>query len=217
MASDGEIVYLSDLERRKIIFNTDFLPVYGERLSFFIAGPPGCGKSTTARDIMATKPHKNIFLFSDVDQDRAFEGLDIKRVKMNKDILSALTMDDLTKDGSCWVIFDDIDKIRNPSVSSLTIQLLDNIVANGRSHGGATIDVIVTSHSLSDYRRTKYSLENCNYWVIFPKSTIRSQVSLLLKKLGLEKIKRFYDTKRLIIHHSIPQFAITDDCINLLA
>lgn len=166
---------------------------------------------------MATKPHKNIFLFSDVDQDRAFEGLEIKRVKMKKEILAALTMDDLTKDGDCWVIFDDVDKIRDNNVSRLTIQLLDNIVANGRSHGGATIDVIVTSHSLTDYRRTKYSLENCNYWVIFPKSTIKVQVSALLKKLGLEKTERLYHTRRLIIHHSIPQFAITDDFISLLA
>lgn len=215
ISSDGRIIKLSDLESRRIIYGPDFLPLMGERLSFFIAGPPGCGKSTTAADLLELKPLKNIFLFSDVSQDRAFEGIDVKRIIMTKEILSKLTPDHLTAEGDCWVIFDDIDKIRDPTISKLTIRLLDNIVANGRSHGGSTINVIVTSHALNDYRNTKYSIENCDYWVIFPSKTIRMQVERLLKKLGLEK-EDIYREDRLIIHHSVPLFIITSSYIRLL-
>ena len=121
----------------------------------------------------------------------------------------------MTENGDCWCIFDDIDKIRDPTVSKLTIALLDNIVANGRSHGGKQINVIVTSHALNDYRKTKYSLENCEYWVIFPAKTIKMQVTTLLKKIGLEK-ENLYHEDRLIIHHSVPLFIITSRSIRLL-
>lgn len=215
ISSDGRTVTLPELERERIIYGPDFLPFMGERLSFFIAGPPGCGKSTTAADLLELKPLKNIFLFSDVSQDRAFEGIPVKRIIMTKEILSALTPEHLTEEGDCWAIFDDIDKIRDPAVSKLTIRFLDNIVANGRSHGGHTINVIVTSHALNDYRNTKYSIENCDYWIIFPSKTIKMQVERLLKKLGLEK-ENVYREDRLIIHHSVPLFIITGSYLKLL-
>ena len=212
----GRRITLPELAKSQIIYEKDLLPVFGERLSFFIAGPPGCGKSTTAGDLLDLKPLKNRFLFSDVSQDRAFDGIDMKRVIMKKEILSALTLDDLTEDGDCWCIFDDVDKIRDPTVSRLTLALLDNIVANGRSHGGKQINVIVTSHALNDYRKTKYSLENCDYWIIFPSKTIKLQVTTLLRKIGLERDESLYKASRLIIHHSVPLFVITDSFIKLL-
>lgn len=212
----GRRISLPELAKSQKIFEKDLLPVYGERLSFFIAGPPGCGKSTTAGDLLDLKPLKNRFLFSDVSQDRAFDGIELKRVIMTKEILSELTLDDLTEDGDCWCIFDDVDKIRDPAVSRLTLALLDNIVANGRSHGGKQINVIVTSHALNDYRKTKYSLENCDYWIVFPSKTIRLQVFTLLKKIGLEKTESLYKESRIIIHHSVPLFIITDSYISLL-
>ena len=133
-----------------------------------------------------------------------------------KEILEKLTLDDLTEEGDCWCVFDDVDKIRDPTVSRLTLALLDNIVANGRSHGGKQINVIVTSHALNDYRKTKYSLENCDYWVIFPSKTIKLQVTTLLRKIGLERETSLYKASRLIIHHSVPLFVITDSMIRLL-
>lgn len=212
----GERITLPELAKSQIIYKKDLLPVFGERLSFFIAGPPGCGKSTTAGDLLDLRPLKNRYLFSDVSQDRAFEGIDLRRVIMKKEILESLTLDVLTEEGDCWCVFDDVDKIRDPTVSRLTLSLLDNIVANGRSHGGKQINVIVTSHALNDYRKTKYSLENCDYWIIFPTKTIRLQVTTLLKKIGLEKDESLYKVSRLIIHHSVPLFCITDSFIKLI-
>lgn len=208
---EGDVVKPEELAYGPILGH-GFIPIYGERLSYFIAGPPGCGKSTTAAEILSIFPTLPIFLFSDVSEDRAFDGLPIIRMKMEADLITELTPEMLCEKKDCWVVFDDIDKIREPSVSKALLSLMDNIIANGRSHGGHTINVIVTSHSLSDYKKTKYMIENCNYWVIFPSETVDSQLKRLLTKAGLEKmpLKHYH---RVFVHQRTPLFIVTDDCI----
>lgn len=214
--NEREQIFNDELQALGYIESRGLLPVYGERLSFFIAGPPGCGKSVTTAQILSLFPNDIKYLFTDIrEKDRAFKNIDFRKVKMTKEILSTLTLDDLTRDGDCWCVFDDIDKIRDPALNKLLIALMDNIIANGRSHGGHNINIIVTSHSLADYKKTKYSIENCNYWVIFPNKTIKSQLVTLLKKIGLEK-EDFSLFNRVIIHRSTPLFIITDFFISII-
>lgn len=212
---EGDYVSLEELEESKMVFIHDAIPTYGERLSYFIAGPPGCGKSTTAAEILSLFPRTPIYLFSDVDEDRAFDGLDIRRMKMEADLISELKPEMFCEKSDCWVVFDDIDKIRDPKVSKNLIALMDNIIANGRSHGGHHIHVIATSHSLSDYRKTKYMIENCEYWVVFPSKTINSQLKRLLSKMDLEKLD-LKQYNRLFVHQSHPTFIVTDYFVSLL-
>lgn len=212
---EGDHVSLYELEMRRTIFIHDLIPIYGERLSYFIAGPPGCGKSTTAAAILSLFPKMPIYFFSDVKEDRAFEGIKIRRMKMEASLIKELTPEMLSKEGECWVVFDDIDKIRDKNLSNAVISLMENIVANGRSHGGHNIHVIVTSHSLTDYRKTKYMIENCKYWVIFPSQTVGSQLKRLLSKMDLERMN-FKKYERLFVHQSSPSFVVTELFITLL-
>ena len=117
--------------------------------------------------------------------------------------------------GDCWVVFDDIDKIRDPKTSKALCALMDNIIANGRSHGGHTIHVIVTSHSLCDYKKTKYMIENCEYWVVFPQKTITSQLKRLLSKMGLDKLD-MREYNRLFLHQACPAFVVSEHFITLI-
>lgn len=215
VSPEGDRVSKEELEYERTIYAHDLVPVYGERLSYFIAGPPGCGKSTTAAQILSFFPHMPIYLFSDLDSDRAFDGIPHRKMKMDATLLTELKPEMLCAKSSCWVVFDDVDKIRDPKTSKALVSLMDNIIANGRSHGSHTINVIATSHSLSDYRKTKYMIENCEYWVIFPSKTISSQLKRLLSKMDLDssEIKK-YD--RCFIHQSVPSFLVTDDFITLL-
>lgn len=212
----GDTVGRKELEVEGTIYGPDFIPTFGERLSYFIAGPPGCGKSTTAAQILSLFPSMPIFLFTDLEEDdRAFEGLPIRKMKMDVKLLDELKPSMLCEKGDCWVVFDDVDKIRDNALSKKVISLMDNIIANGRSHGGHNIHVITTSHSLSDYRKTKYMIENCCYWVIFPSKTIFSQLKRLLSKMDLEKIPlKEYD--RVFIHQRSPSFIVTPFFISLL-
>ena len=74
-----------------------------------------------------------------------------------------------------------------------------------------TINIIITSHSLSDYKRTQYAIENCNYWVMFPSKTMDLQLRTLLKKDGLEKMLSSIKTEeRIFYHRSSPHFFLTN-------
>lgn len=213
--SIGDVVKKDELLRDKIVYVDEAIPIYGERLSFFIAGPPGCGKSTTAAQILSLFPSKPIYLFSEVKEDRAFEGLKINRMKMEIDLIKELNVDIIAKESDCWVVFDDIDQITDTALSTALCKLMDNLIANGRSHGGHNINIIATSHSLCDYKKTKYTIENCSYWVIFPKETIVSQLERLLSKMGLQKYD-FSLFDRVFIHKRTPLFIVTSSFISLL-
>lgn len=210
LVSPSEEVYEDEFEANPVIPIEDAIPVYGERLSYFIAGPPGCGKSTTISEILSYFPDQPKYLFTDIEEkDRAFRGIDFRKVKMDPTILQSITLDKLTKDGTCWCVFDDVDKIRDPKKSKILLALMDNILANGRSHGKHAINIIVTSHSLADYKRTKYSIENCDYWVIFPSKTMDMQLKTLLKKDGIDKyLSSLKPLDRVFYHRSSPHFFV---------
>lgn len=214
--NEGDNVELDELDMGRTVPIEGAVPIYGERLSYFIAGPPGCGKSTTTAEILSFFPSQPKYLFTDLDtEDRAFTGIKFRKIKMETPILETITLEKLTKDGDCWCVFDDIDKIRDSKKSKVLLALMENILANGRSHGGYNINCIVTSHSLSDYKRTKYTIENCNYWVVFPAKTMKNQVMTLLKKNGFDKLP-IMGYERIFLHRSSPNFIVTPYCVSLL-
>lgn len=214
--NETEEVTLEELQALGQVVLRDSIPVYGERLAFFIAGPPGCGKSTTTAQILSFFPDQVKYLFTDIsEQDRAFEGIEFRKVKMETSVLETITLEKLTKDGDCWCVFDDIDKIRDSKKAKILLALMDNVLANGRRHAKHNINIIITSHSLSDYKRTKYAIENCNYWVFFPEKTMLLQIKTLLKKDGIEKID-FSGNERIFYHRSSPHFVINDFMVSLI-
>lgn len=221
VCSDGEKITMRELETEKTVHCSFPIPIYGEHLSYFIAGPPGCGKSTTTAEILSQHPNWPVFLFTTLEEnDRAFdayEELDIRKMKMETELLTELSenISVLCEDSDCWVVFDDVDKITDKSLNKALKGLEEKILANGRSHGGHTIHVIATSHCLNDYEKTKYLIENCAYWVIFPSATTPSQIKRLVEKLDLKTTQvRTHD--RIFLHQRKPLFMACDHFISLL-
>ena len=178
------------------------------RVSIFIAGNPGAGKSFLAKDIIRSLPPSfDILLFTALEEE---DGNIRKRGKFP------------------LLLFDDIDKIRDKRVEKLTYAILEDALANGRGHlkhnGEGDVHVIVTSHCLNDYKKTKYAIENTDYIAVFPQSTTFSQMKLLFEKVGLDKewVKKVLtlgkrgDVRRVIIRKVAPMYIITSHTIELI-
>lgn len=202
------------------------------RLTAFIPGNPGAGKSYLAAELIKTLPSDyDVLLFTALEEeDGNFE--DIRRlwkIKMTEENLERMTLSEIRRVSRHPILlFDDIDKIRDKGVERMVFTILEDALANGRGHirhdGEGDVHVIVTSHALNDYRKTKYTLENSDYVALFPGSTTFRQLSLLFEKMGLSKelCKEVYEkgkkcaVRRIIIHKVAPMYIIIGNTITLI-
>ncbi len=202
------------------------------RLTVFIPGNPGAGKSYLAAELIRSLPSDyDILLFTALEEDDGnFAGIPrLYKIKMTEENLERMTLSEIRRVSRHPVLlFDDIDKIRDKSVEKIVFAILEDALANGRGHvrhdGEGDVHVIVTSHSLNDYRKTKYTLENSDYVALFPGSTTFAQLTRLFDKMGLSKelCKEVYDLgkrcalRKIIIHKVAPMYIITGDTITLI-
>lgn len=203
------------------------------RVSVFIAGNPGAGKSYLAKDIIRTLPKNfDIILFTALEEEdgnfEEFKGR-LFKVRMTPEVLSRITLSEIRKRGKYpLLLFDDVDKIRDKKVEALTYKIMEDALANGRGHrrhdGQGDIHVIITSHSMNDYRKTKYAIENTDYIAVFPQSSTFTQLTRLFEKVGLDKewvrkvmdLGKRGDVRRVIIKKFTPMYIITSDTIELI-
>ena len=203
------------------------------RLTAFIPGNPGAGKSYLSNELIHLLPKDSeVLLFTALEEeDGNFADLKgrLYKIRMEPENLSRLSLSEIRKRCKNPVLlFDDIDKIRNKEVEKLTFALLEDALANGRGHkkhdGHGDIHVIVTSHSLNDYRKTKYTLENSDYVALFPQSTTYAQMRRLFEKIGLSKdmcdevmrLGKRGEIRRVIVKKVAPMYMIAGPHISLI-
>lgn len=203
------------------------------RLTAFIPGNPGAGKSYLSNELIHLLPkNAEVVLFTALDEeDGNFEGLKDRlfKIRMDPENLSRITLTEIRKRCKTPILlFDDIDKIRDKEVEKATFAILEDALANGRGHvkhdGTGDVHVIVTSHALNDYRKTKYTLENSDYVALFPQSTTYSQMRRLFDKIGLDKdmcdrvmdLGKKGDIRRVIIRKVAPMYMIAGSSIELI-
>lgn len=203
------------------------------RLTAFIPGNPGAGKSYLANELISLLPRDaEILLFTALEEeDGNFEDLKgrLYKIRMDPENLERITLSEIRKRCKNPVLlFDDVDKIRDKQVERLTYRILEDALANGRGHrkhdGQGDIHVIVTSHSLNDYKKTKYTLENSDYVAVFPQSTTYAQMKRLFEKIGLTKEMCDYvmslgksgGVRHVLIKKVAPMYMITGNTISLI-
>ena len=214
----------------------DWRPCFNDRMTIFIAGTPGAGKSYLAKEMINLLPTNiEILLFTALEEkDGNFDELGTERlykIKMTPEILGKITLAEIRKraKGSQTVLlFDDVDKIRDSKVQNLTFALMNDALANGRGHekhdGNGDLHVICTSHSANDYQKTKYTFENSNYVALFPGTTPPLQMYRMFDKMGLDKelcmnmikLARSQKIRSIIIHKVVPMYMIFGNKIMLL-
>lgn len=211
---------------------SDYVPNV-DRLTIFLPGNPGAGKSYYASQLIQRLPlNTQILLFTSLDEfDSNFEPFRsrINKVRMHPDVLKKINVrsirERIPRDSDVVAVFDDIDKISDKKQSKLVFSILEDLLANGRIHDKrkgvrGNIHVIATTHSLNDWLKTKYLTENCNYVGLFPQSTTHIQLERLLSKLGLGKdmCKIIKDTgeRVVVIHKTAPMFIMAGSSICLI-
>jgi len=225
------------------------MPYNKERgLRMYISGPPRCGKSyligQTIKEYVRHNPKRKIYLFSQVDNDRAIDDtIDLLsettkwksdnfiRIDLEKFKETDIEMDEFRgkinkrtgKRYGSLCIFDDIDKIPDNALQKKIDKLKDAILATGRDHEyrGGDIDLIVSNHSSLGYKRTQELLNQATYLVLFPKGTSDHHIrTVCMKYCGLvkEQVEKIIHTESryVIIHREMPLFVLEEKKIWLI-
>lgn len=220
----------------KSLTGAKWRPNFTDRMTMFIAGAPGAGKSYLAKEMINLLPDDiDILLFTALEEkDGNFEDLGkgrLYKIKMTPETLGSITLAEIRarcRGSQAILLFDDVDKIRDPKVQNCVFALMNDALANGRGHekhdGKGDIHVICTSHSANDYQKTKYTFENSNYVALFPGTTPPLQMYRMFDKLGLEKtlcqkmmrLGRKQVIRSIIVHKVVPMYMIFGDKIMLL-
>tara|TARA_R110000824_G_scaffold195050_3_gene377709 strand:- start:124 stop:921 length:798 start_codon:yes stop_codon:yes gene_type:complete len=183
---------------------------------YYITGASGSGKSyiakTIANNYHKLYPDRKIWVVSKLDEDDTLDGIKapVMRVKV-----------DMIKDGidinalsNSLIIFDDFDTISGKN--GIAVQLLiDDIAIMGRKHTNnqGNITMLILSHYLTNYKKTRIILNESNWFVVYPQATSTHALTYLLKThLGLEKdeVKKLKKMGRWVaFHKSYPQFLLS--------
>ena len=236
---DSDFISQNEFFREKpvqSITGAEWMPFFKDRMTMFISGTPGAGKSYLAKKMINLLPDNlDILLFTALEEkDGNFDDIKPERlfkIKMTPEVLSSITLKEIrerAKSPQTILLFDDIDKIRDPKIQSLTFAVMNDALANGRGHekhdGKGDLHVLCTSHSTNDYNKTKYTFENSNYVALFPGTTPPLQMYRMFDKLGLDKelckqlihMARQQKIRSIIIHKVVPMYLIFGDKIMLL-
>ena len=237
MSDDSEEEDFHALTRtEKSLTGANWRPNFIDRMTMFIAGAPGAGKSYLAKEMINLLPDTyDILLFTALEEkDGNFDDLGkgrLYKIKMTPETLGRITLAEIrerSRGPQTILLFDDVDKIRDPKVQNAVFAIMNDALANGRGHekhdGKGDIHVICTSHSANDYQKTKYTFENSNYVALFPGTTPPLQMYRMFDKLGLEKtlcqkmmrLGRRQVIRSIIIHKVVPMYMIFGDKIMLL-
>jgi hypothetical protein len=151
-----------------------------------VGGKSGSGKSHTARNF-ATRyhilwPKRPIFLISFLKHDDTLDALKfLQRIDPKNDFKDgAPPLEDFNES---LTIFDDIEGFQrdDPDVHDLLQQTIDMIATTGR-HNQASL--LVASHLLTDYKRTRLFLGEAQKFVLFPNGCSMKQMTNLLGLYG---------------------------------
>jgi hypothetical protein len=201
--------------RSKIILSQN-----SDRITMFICGESGLGKSTYASDI-ANEYHKNfkkntIVLISPKDQDDAYDNIPVLKISLNEEnFLDNDTKLNLKELENTMVIMDDIESILDKDIKQSINNLKDAIYTQGRS---TNISIIFICHKCTDNNNTKTALFESKYIVFGPKSTLRYQIDNMLEKyvgLNRDQKKKIMNipSRLILLSRNYPSYVLGDDCI----
>jgi hypothetical protein len=194
----------------------------------FISGQSNSGKSYFISQFLKyNKPKKSqgVFIFSPFKEDKSLK--DIKN-------LIYLDLDEFEKEfktpfqapedipPNSIVIFDDIESHTTRAKELMKIR--DIFLERGRHHGleqgGGGTSVLTISHNPLGHNKTKASIRESTYAVVFPRANPRDTGALLQKYFGYTKkmIDEIMNAKTrwCFVSKSVPQYWVSQHSVRLM-
>jgi hypothetical protein len=194
---DG-LCLMVDSKKRMIVPTRDVMLPEGEffalepnnlkkgRDVIMVGGKSGSGKSHTARNFAQRYhilwPKRIIYLISYLRHDDTLDALSfLKRLDPANDFKDGPPPLDMFTD--TLTIFDDIEGFQRdaPEIHDLLQQTIDMIATTGRHNQSS---LLVASHLLTDYKRTRLFLGEAHKFVLFPNGCSMKQMTNLLGLYG---------------------------------
>lgn len=195
----------------------------------YICGASGSGKSTVTRGLVINFnimfPKSQVYLFSKVNTDPAFDDLEKKKMIIRIPIDQQLVTDPINVlediDEKSLVIFDDTDTITDKNILKAVNNIKMQILEIGRHRN---IYCIVTSHLINtnDRAGTRTMMNEMHNLVIFPKGggSVYQQRYCLKNYLGfnnkqINEILNTSDSRWVWISKNYPQYVLTQKRCNI--
>lgn len=168
----------------------------------YVCGKNGSGKSYYCSEYIEIYvkmyPDDRIILFTRLSEDTTFNEKRIED-KLHRIIVNDELLEDkfeLTDFEHSLVILDDIDSSKNSNALKKYLHTLrDDIIENGRHH---KINMLITSHQITNYKDTRTVLDECSCLVLFPNMNIPYQIDRVLKtyySMTNDQRRKIFDLK----------------------
>ena len=196
-----------------------------KRNIWYNAGASGCGKSYTAKTIannyLKLYPDRPIYVVSKLDKDETLDSIDGNIQRLNYREFED-NPPDINEFYDCMIIFDDFDTISPKKLLDKVLNFIDDISIMGRKHKDdqGNISMVVISHFLTNYKKTRLILNECDFMTLFPQATSTHALNYVLKNyVGMDKeeVKQLRKLGRwVMIHKMYPQYVLSQQKAYLL-
>jgi hypothetical protein len=202
-------------------FNLNFNPDPTKRSIYYIAGASGSGKSYIAKHLSEQYQHlfkgRPVYLVSKLKEDETLDGMKDRPLRLNIEKITEKPMTDLEPLRDSLVIFDDYDTLTGKEAKAVQ-QLIDDICIMGRH---TVTSILILSHHLSNFKKTRLCLTEATHFVVYPQSTGAHALNYFLKTyvgMGPKEVAAIKNTgsRWLCIHKNFPIYYITETEAGLL-
>jgi hypothetical protein len=186
----------------------------------FVTGGTGSGKSYYIKNLIKKiTPQRPIYVLTPLtDGDyRDPELPTVQHIVIDEDLVSnQLNLLEFVQpnDGHAIFIFDDIESIRNPQIRESVKSFRDQVLETGRHYN---LSAIVVHHVAQAGLQTKHIINECTYYVLFPRSNAEAVNKFLVSKVGIgkemqERVKKL-ETRSLTVKRDYPVVFVSDQNI----
>jgi hypothetical protein len=206
---ESKIIEIPDDGMFQVIPNPD--PKVRECL--YVAGMSGSGKSYFAKGYAEAYkklfPDREVYLISKLNEDETLDSMKVgkpKRIPLDSLIQEPFDLEEVR---DSLIIFDDWDTLDEPYLKTVHKMIEDICIMARHTNTSA----LILSHYLTNYKKTRLILGECQYIVVYPLATAFKALNYVLTNYGGLEKEQVLELKRLgrwvCIYKNYPSYLIS--------